>query len=243
MSVSPAAAKRPRRSLRSRCRRALARLRRGVRRRGLRGLWALAVSESVNYAFDVRYGVETRLGVDRGELAGTVGDIEHAEPYRATQALHLYRLFRQLGLGPGRGLVDMGSGKGRVLFIAALAGFRTARGVEFSSELCDVARRNVERFRQRSRTATDFEIIHADAGEYRIRDDEDVFYFANPFDEHILRKVMANISASFAATPRPMTLIYFNPRRAHCVTEDTPFTRLPTREIGGRQFAIFEAVP
>lgn len=220
-----------------------ARIRRGIRRRGLRGLSLLAFSEAVNYAFDLRYGVETRAGVDCGELAGTVGDIEHAKPYRATQAFHVYRLFRQLGLGPGRVLVDMGSGKGRVLFIAALADFRTARGVEFSSELCDVARRNVERFRQRTRTTTDIEIIHADAGEYRIRDDEDVFYFANPFDEHILRKVMANISASFVATPRPMTLIYFNPRRAHCVTEDTPFTPRPTRVIGGRQFAIFEAVP
>lgn len=224
--------------------RVLVRLRRGVRRRGLPGLLSLAASELVNYAFDLRYGVETRLGVDCGDLTGTVGDVSHAKPYRATQTLHLYRLFRQLGLGAGRGLVDMGSGKGRVLLIAALVGFRVARGVEFSSALCAVARRNVEQFRQRSRTATEFEIIHADAGEYVIREDEDVFYFGNPFDEHVLRKVMANISASYAARPRHMTLIYFNlRRRAHWVTKDTPFNRLPTRVIAGREFAIFEAVP
>jgi SAM-dependent methyltransferase len=223
--------------------RSLARLRRGLRRRGLRGLGIQAVSELVNYGFDLRYGVETRLGVDCGDLAGTVGDVEHAKPYRATQALHLHRLFRELDLGPGRVLVDLGSGKGRVLFIAALAGFRAARGVEFSSALCDVARSNVARFRARARTATEFEIIHADAGEYAIREDEDVFYLCNPFGEPVLRRVMASISASFTAKPRPMVLIYFNPRRAHCVTENSPFVRLPTRVIGGREFAIFEAKP
>jgi SAM-dependent methyltransferase len=208
----------------------------------------LVASKLANYAFDMRYGVETQQEVDRGSLTDTIGDITHAEPYGALQVLDLRKLFRTLDLGPDRVLVDLGSGKGRILRVASAFGFRAARGVEFSGGLCDVARRNMQQFRARSGTRTEFEIIHADAGDYPIRDDEDVFFLANPFDEHVLRRVMANITRSFVAKPRHLMLIYFmpahfSPVREACVTDDTPFSRTATHVVRGRTFAIFEARP
>jgi hypothetical protein len=69
---------------------------------------------------------------------------------------------------------------------------------------------------------------------------------ANPFDGHVLRRVMANITRSVAEMPRHLVLIYFmpahfNPARVACVTDNTPFSRTATHVIRGRTFAIFEA--
>lgn len=233
----------PKRSLRSHAARAYVKARRGVRRRGWLGVAALVRSKFVNYAFDRWYGIETRAEVGRGDLKGTVGEITEAEPYQASEVMDMRKLFRTLGLGRDRVLVDLGSGKGRVLLVAAAFGFRAARGIEFSSELCDIARRNVERFLRRSRTRTEFEVIHADAGAYAIRPDEDVFFLANSFHEPVLRRVMQNISTSFQTHPRHIMLIYRNPMRAAVITDDTPFVRTATHVIWRSDFAIFEARP
>jgi hypothetical protein len=110
----------------------------------------LAATEITDRLFDARYGTETIAEATLASLTGVVGDTEHAEPYVATRVLALHKQLRTLDLPPGQVLVDFGSGKGRVLMVAAPFSFRAVRGIEFSAALCDVAGMNVERFRRRS---------------------------------------------------------------------------------------------
>jgi hypothetical protein len=200
----------------------------------------LATTEITDRIFDARYGTDTRTQATLDSLTGVVGDAEHAEPYQATRVIALRSLLRTLKLPPGNVLVDFGSGKGRVLMVAAPFGFRAVRGVEFSAGLCEIARANLERFRRRSGGAAEFEIVHADAGTYRIRDDENVFFIFNAFDDHILRRVMHNITQSFGRLPRPMILIYRRPVHEGCISEGTPFTRRKDHVLWGSDFAVFE---
>jgi SAM-dependent methyltransferase len=219
----------------------LARFQRGLRRRGWRGLAVLATTEVADWAFDARYGTHTIGEATLESMTGVVGDMEHAEPYQGTRVLALRGLLRALQLPPGNVLVDFGCGKGRVLMVAAPFGFRAARGVEFSGGLCDVARLNMERFGRRSGTTAEFEIIHDDAGAYPIRDDENVFFFCNPFDDHIMRRVMANIAQSYDKLPRPMMIIYRRPAHQECITSGTPFVKRAEYVFWRSDFAIFEA--
>ena len=207
------------------------------------GLGRLALAEVSDRWFDLRYGSDTHSPVGLASLTGTVGDLEHAEPYGPTRSLALRKLLRTLELAPGRVLVDFGSGKGRILMVAAPFGFRAVRGVEFSAGLCEIAQRNIENFRRRSRVNTEFEVIHADAGAYQVRDDEDVFFVANSFDEQIMKHVMRNISRSFEANPRPMWLIYRRALYEECIVRDTPFAKVDTYVFWDSDFAVFEAGP
>jgi SAM-dependent methyltransferase len=221
----------------------LAILPRAIRRRGWRGVAGLAISKLYDYLFDVRFGTDTMSWEDVANLTGTVGDISHAHHYQPTDVIPLRKLLRSLDLAPGRVLVDFGSGKGRVLMVAAPFGFRALRGVEFSAGLCEIARANVERFRTKAGCRADFEIIHGDAAEYDVRDDEDVFFLFNPFDGHVLGRVVKNISRSFQARPRPMLLIYRKPIYEACITENSPFAKVASHDFWGSDFAVFRAGP
>jgi SAM-dependent methyltransferase len=223
--------------------RALHQVKRALKKRGWRGLGIQAVSEAIDYAFDLRFGVETRSAVGLADLTGITGAVEHARPYGATQVMALRGLFRTLDVDPGRVLVDFGSGKGRVLMVAAQFGFRSVRGVEFSAGLCDVAQRNIERFRRKAGIETDFEIIHADAAGYAVRPDEDVFFLFNSFDDHVLERVLANIAHSYIMRPRPMLLIYRRPVHEAVITERPPFVKVADYLIWNNDFAVFEALP
>jgi SAM-dependent methyltransferase len=212
-----------------------------VQRRGIVGVLMLAVSKVWDWLFDLRYGTETGSWEEVARMSGTIGDASRAQAYQPTQVIALRKLLRLLELGTGRVLVDFGSGKGRVLMVAAPFGFRALRGVEFSAGLCDVARRNIERYRARSGTDADFEVIHADAAKYPVREDEDVFFLFNPFDGEVLAHVMANISRSYRARPRPMLLIYRRPVHEAQIVRGTPFCKVGSHDLWGSDFSVFAA--
>ena len=96
------------------------------------------------------------------------------------------------------------------------AGIRRARHiderVEFARELCALAQRNWETYCRRTRTpVTEGEFLAEDASVYKLRPDETMYFLYHPFEDVILRKLMANISASLREHPRPMAIIICNP--------------------------------
>ena len=220
---------------------ALTAVRRSLKKRGWRGIAMLAVSKLYDRLFDARYGTDTHTWVELPDMGGTGAILEHALPYRPTDVLALRKLFRALDLSPGRVLVDFGCGKARVLMVGAQFGFRGLRGVEFSAGLCEVARRNIARYRESAGVSAEFEIVHGDAAEYVVREDEDVFFLFNPFDDVVVRRVMDNISRSYRAQPRHMLLIYRRPVHEACITDNTPFEKAGTHLFWGSDFAVFEA--
>lgn len=84
--------------------------------------------------------------------------------------------------------IDLGCGKGRTLLVASNLGFKQVVGVEFVSELVDIARVNLEK-----RQIVNAIVLHADAADFQFPDSDTVIYLYNPFSEEILRKVVANL--------------------------------------------------
>jgi predicted RNA methylase len=107
--------------------------------------------------------------------------------------------------------IDFGAGKGRTLLIASLFGFKRIIGVEFARELVEIARENVKRFVCRA------EIMHADAAEYRVPDDNLVAYFYNPFGPEVLRRVLMGLRS--LVLRRRVYLIYVNPQYHSVIQE------------------------
>ena len=103
-------------------------------------------------------------------------------------------------------VLDMGCGKGRVsFFLAQTIGCRTT-GVDFDSNMIEIAENN----RKNVQHPELIQFACAKAEEHEITD-EDCFYFFNPFSEKILRSVMGHILDSWYQCPRSIKLFFYYP--------------------------------
>jgi 16S rRNA G966 N2-methylase RsmD len=137
----------------------------------------------------------------------------HGRYYEGTNAFVFKKIFSQVKIdAPNSCFVDFGSGKGKAMFMAAEKGFRKVIGVEFSIELVDICRKNLEAFKQRARSKTEFEIYHMDAAEFEIPAEANLLFFSNPFDETIILKVIDNIFESLKKSPREIVVIHLHPQ-------------------------------
>jgi SAM-dependent methyltransferase len=154
---------------------------------------------------DLRLRSTTRgsVAVDRLDVAGGRAD---GHGYTATPAPMVRMVLDAATARPAEhAFVDMGSGKGRTVLQAARHGYRRAVGVEFARDLHEVAVANAARH---PRWADVVELRLGDAGATPIPAGPLVVYFNNPFKEPVMRAVLDNLTASWTADPRPVTLVY-----------------------------------
>lgn len=155
-----------------------------------------------------RYGLDTSGHVDAAELG--YGDGERFR-YEPSGWLSLRTALPRRHVSSTDVFADLGSGKGRVIFQAALRyGFKRVIGVELSERLNAVARRNIERNRGRLR-CQDVQIVTADALEWEIPDDLSVVYLHNSFVGEIFSRVVHRLVEFAQRRGRPLRLIYVNP--------------------------------
>jgi predicted RNA methylase len=111
--------------------------------------------------------------------------------------------------------IDFGSGKGRVVILAAKMGFKKVIGVEFSKELCDICNQNIRKLK-----LDNVEIINEDAVKLEIPINTSVFFFFCPFSEQVFLKVLDKVSLSILKTPRKAYVVSVNPKRDHVFSND-----------------------
>ena len=158
---------------------------------------------------DRRHGVATTRQVWDREL-GIEDQRNHW--YVATDYQTVRSALRHVHVRPLEDVfVDFGSGKGRIVMIAAGYPFRRVMGVEFSPELHRIAEQNLAALRRRA--CGEVKLVLSDATQWQMPDDATVLYFFNPFEGEILVKVFANIQDSFQRNPRKITVVYVRPER------------------------------
>src|SRR6202008_2302358 len=135
------------------------------------------------------------LGANSEHDANAVG-------YRASKALPLWRLIKRLKLPRDRTFVGLGSGKGRVLLLAAQLKFQKIVGVEFSPKLCTIAWANIAKFSRQLNIRSEIDIIEADAAQFSITPDQCIFYAFNPFDGTVMGALLASLRESLEYFPR-----------------------------------------
>ena len=114
--------------------------------------------------------------------------------------------------------VDLGSGKGRVLFVAAEREFRQVVGVEFAKELHDVAVENAARVR--ASTGREIVPVLGDAGAFAFPLDPLVVHLNNPFTERVMSRVIDNLAHSYRELPRPIIVVYQQARHEDDATDN-----------------------
>lgn len=168
--------------------------------------------------FDLRFGTDTFQIVTNEELSDvTSPNIALGIPYQGTNPKLFMDTFREIRKQLSRDFspetfVDFGCGKGRALLMAALCRFKRAIGVDYSPSLCKIAEKNIEIFRKRTNTRTQFEVVRADVSAYPIPDEATVFFFFHPFGEEVLAPILLRIHDSVMRSPRAALVVYLNPQ-------------------------------
>jgi SAM-dependent methyltransferase len=144
----------------------------------------------------------------------------------------LWRLFRALEVSPEDVFVDLGSGKGRVLYMAARRPFKRVLGVERSEELNEVARANLERNQDRLRAGR-VDIEAADVEVWEVPDDVTVvyLYIAFPFAPEIPEGLVEKLRVSVERNPRTLRLILPDPLPEHLERVLADWRLKPLREL------------
>jgi len=157
-----------------------------------------------------KYGITT-TGADELKLLKKKGiEIDHSTIYMPVSYDLLEEIFQKVNLKESKHFLDIGSGKGRPMCMAAYYDFSKVTGIDFSKEFCDAAEENMK-ITQQKFPHLQYKIINNDAFYFEIPNDADCIFMFNPFDEVIMNGVAENILESFEINPRKITLIYVNP--------------------------------
>ncbi|HKC35257.1 MAG TPA: class I SAM-dependent methyltransferase, partial [Chitinophagaceae bacterium] len=161
-----------------------------------------------------KYNINTIKPENLNALTIDEGDRSKSSPYEALNYFILENLlenFRKLFPGENS-LIDVGSGKGRVMVVAAHYGFKNITGVDFAKELCAAAERNINKIKLQF-PGTTFNIYCRDILNYTINADDKVFFLFNPFNKEIMEKFLEKIDRSVKEHRRTIYFIYANPQQ------------------------------
>ncbi|HET9745661.1 MAG TPA: class I SAM-dependent methyltransferase [Chitinophagaceae bacterium] len=159
-----------------------------------------------------KYNINTIKPVSLDDLTIAEGDRTKSSAYEALNYYILENLldnFRRL-FPNEKNLVDVGSGKGRIMVVAAHYGFTRITGIDFAKELCEAARSNVNKIKERF-PGTTFTIHCKDVVNYDINAEDKVFFLFNPFNKDIMEKFSERIDQSLRQHPRCIYVMYANP--------------------------------
>jgi hypothetical protein len=182
-------------------------------------------------SFDEKYGTDTAGTREIRTLdAAGLPSACYAVRYGPSGEQDVRASLEKLGIDPGDfTFIDFGSGKGRVLLIAAGLPFKAVLGIEFSQELHETAIRNISRFPSHLISAGAVTSRCGDAASFQLPPSNLVCYFHNPVGPPVLSEVIARLEAHRGSGYRVL-VIYLDPRH---------------RELFERtgNFAIFNETP
>lgn len=159
--------------------------------------------------FKERY-FERKLNISTGEpyfVKDRFGLYKIDQSYCPAPYHLLEKIIDYLKLKPEDIFIDLGCGKGRVVFFVAQKKLRKVIGVELNKKFIDIANKNLATFTF-DRTAIQF--VNEDAAKFRIKD-ENIFFMFNPFGCKTIRSVIDNIKNSLIDNPRQIRIVYLHP--------------------------------
>ena len=183
--------------------------------------------------FDREYGVQTRIVPRMRDSWRTFmrGGVVHepSSPAAFRAVLDSLRLAYQETT-----FVDIGSGAGRAVLMAAGYPFRSVLGIEISPQLHTIAEHNLQALPDEKRLAADVTFMCADATTYDPPPEPLLLYLYNPFGVAPMWRFRTNLEAALlAGRQHPLTVVLaYCYRDTREVLERSPLLRV-VRSHGG----------
>ncbi len=181
-------------------------------------------ARSVDSGFDGRFGTETNAELTPAEAAIPLARRSGATMYLPSMDADLEAMLDALAWSPElvaqSAFMDIGSGKGRAVFLAAMRGFRETIGLELSPVLHEVAQNNLAVMRHTGALRAPVRFCLGDATAVQVPRGPLIAYLYHPFREQIAATVVDRIVASVAASPRPAAILYGHPTLQRALDPD-----------------------
>jgi SAM-dependent methyltransferase len=180
--------------------------------KGLRYLWDRLRDPARDLEFDRVWGVHTcgRIAPDKSDVVGT--NWRYGAEYQGSNASALEEVLRELTIPYDQfTFLDLGSGKGRALLVAARFPFRRVLGVEYSAPLHAIAERNLSHFPAVAMRCHEIAAIHADAASVPLPDGPLVLFLFNPFERPVMTAVVNQVVTGLHQHMRRVLVLYSNP--------------------------------
>jgi SAM-dependent methyltransferase len=196
------------------------------------------------YPFDDdRYGIDTNGIVRLEELDIASRSKKHGLSYQGVGSdlftKVLEDVIRSCGTIGNYTFIDIGSGKGRALFLAARYPFKEIVGVEFSKELNAVAKLNIEKIARTAPACGNITSINMDALDFEFPNRPMIIFLYNPFRAKIMSRLVKKLEHFGSCTAFDMRIIYINPLHAD-IWERSDFFEA---DIEGKAYAVFRRRP
>lgn len=145
-------------------------------------------------------------------------ELEHSTIYMPASFDLLELCFEKIDLKKSRHFLDIGCGMGRTIVVAAYFGAKKITGIDVAKNLIAEAKKNIA-ILQNQMPDLDISCQLQNAYYYEIKDDVDVIFLFNPFDEYVMEAVVENILESLERKKRKINIVYLNPMAKQCFTE------------------------
>jgi Putative methyltransferase len=170
----------------------------------------------INLAFDREHGVETAAEMPLETAGVPLADVERGNGIYRPLTEELFRSsLASIRIDASQfTFVDIGSGKGKVMFMAADLPFKRVVGIEYALGLHEVAVRNITAYRSATQKCHDIEAMHGDALQYSLPPGPVLLFTFNALSKEIMREMMIKLDLDAAANrDRPLFFIYTNLRK------------------------------
>jgi len=158
---------------------------------------------------DIRYNINTRWEDIRPSFPDDEG-------YGPISYAGIKYIQQRVGFAPNEVFVDIGCGRGRAIcMFARQRAVARCVGVEYHATHAQIALRNARNVRRR---VAPILVIQGDAAEQDYTDIT-LFLLVNPFGEATMRRTIQRIALSLQANPRPIRLVYVNPKYENVLAE------------------------
>lgn len=171
-----------------------------------------------NKRYDQMFGINTG-GLRNWDKKGIYNRTE-STPYLA-----LNSFTNEYKMNPEDGLVDFGCGKGRVALFLYDRYKINVTGIELNELTYNEAIDNIESYGNKHDTNCKVNIEMQFAEDYQIKTHENKFFFFNPFDVSIFKKVVQNIIKDAKTNSKEVEIILYYPLGSYrkFLSNETPF--------------------
>lgn len=149
---------------------------------------------------------ENLKGLDFSQpIQGIYNVADNRCDYWPSEKKYVYQALRKINFNNTLNFLDIGCGKGYVLYLAMKYPFQKICGIEYSQDIFNILKNNIRKL-----SSNNVFIFNIDARDFLAYGEYDVIYFFNPFGREIMKDVMRAITCQMLKN-KVYTIIYYNP--------------------------------
>ena len=202
-------------------------------------MWVKSSVRAVeDWWFETTRSVQTSGNEHTPKSSKIMGELRDGNIYGPVRVANARKALHDLPIDDYSGytFIDIGSGKGRALFVAAELPFQKVLGIEYSVDLHEIAQENIRRWSHIRQKCRAIESVYANAADFEFPNQKLVLYLFNPFGPDVMNHMLANLERSLEKDPRHVVMVMLWPEQSQIVA------RMPWMHVykQTRQYHIYQ---